>query len=545
MKKILVVFILLFSTIPVAKAEEIVNYPIWGENEQIVGKTNGEADFYTIILQQDQRVTFTFQHIGDARLEIWTAPKSTVSISIKDIPGDSSSHFVDLRKGTYKISIRDAIFSKKELEYAISYKLSEVGGYDLEKNDSIEFANPIPLDTRIVGNLDTTFYYTDDYYRVDLSDRSIITLQIDKLFNSQVNANLVGFTLYDKDLQKIGSNRVSYQYDGSVKQYVDAGTYYVKVENLNANEPSIDYAFTVSAEPVDPNILTETGKNINEKNAMELPFNTLLYGFFYDESRFGNTFDYYKITVPKEGTIQIRLNRELVGSHLRLLGDNNFHVFIGNREENTPTILETSVKAGEYILEATTSFAFNGTSPYTLLVRMQSFTDVAFSHLYYEQIEKIKNRKIINGYPDETFRPTNAIKREHVFKMLAAVDEIDFSKVRTVKEFSDVSETNPYYEQIKLMYESGIVDGDQGKMNPTSTLTRAQLAKILVNAFDLKMNGDVKGYTDVSPSDWSYKYIQILESNGIAKGSNGMFLPNDPVSRQHFTVFLARILESN
>ena len=50
---------------------------------------------------------------------------------------------------------------------------------------------------------------------------------------------------------------------------MDAGTYYVKVENLNANEPSIDYSFTVSAEPVDPNILTETGKNINEKNAMD------------------------------------------------------------------------------------------------------------------------------------------------------------------------------------------------------------------------------------------------------------------------------------
>jgi len=61
------------------------------------------------------------------------------------------------------------------------------------------------------------------------------------------------------------------------------------------------------------------------------------------------------------------------------------------------------------------------------------------------------------------------------------------------------------------------------------TTKRSLLAKLLVNAFDLKMKGEVKGFKDVSPSDWSYKYIQILVSNGITKGSfrTILFLANN------------------
>ena len=84
------------------------------------------------------------------------------------------------------------------------------------------------------------------------------------------------------------------------------------------------------------------------------------------------------------------------------------------------------------------------------------------------------------------------------------------------------------------MYEAGIVNGDNGEMKPKSTLTRAQMAKILVNAFDLKMNGEANEFSDVSPSDWSYKYVQILASNGITTGSNGKFLPNSPVTQPTF-----------
>ena len=169
----------------------------------------------------------------------------------------------------------------------------------------------------------------------------------------------------------------NYRFKGSIKQFVDAGTYYVKVNFSNANEPSVDYAFTVSAEPVDPTLFTETGKNVNERNAMKLPFNTLLHGFFYSDNQYSNSWDYYTIDVPKDGVIQIELNREQIGAHLRLTGDHNFEVQAGYYKV-TPTILESVIKAGTYNLAATPSIYFEGFSPYTLIVRMRSFMDVPF-----------------------------------------------------------------------------------------------------------------------------------------------------------------------
>ncbi len=78
-----------------------------------------------------------------------------------------------------------------------------------------------------------------------------------------------------------------------------------------------------------------------------------------------------------------------------------------------------------------------------------------------------------------------------------------------------------------------------------SNLTRAQLAKILVNTFHLKMNGQGKLFTDVKQTDSFYNYIQILASHGITTGENGKFMPNEAVTREHFSVFLQRTLRFN
>jgi hypothetical protein len=51
-------------------------------------------------------------------------------------------------------------------------------------------------------------------------------------------------------------------------------------------------------------------------------------------------------------------------------------------------------------------------------------------------------------------------------------------------------------------------------------------------------------FKDVSSKHDAYEYIQILASNGITTGSNGYFMPNAPVCREHFSVFLYRLFEN-
>ena len=90
MKKLLFILFFLFCTTTFTEAEELSIQPIWEENEQIQGTTDGTVDYYTISLEKDQRVTFTFQHVGDAKLQIWTSDNKAITISIKDLEGDRS-----------------------------------------------------------------------------------------------------------------------------------------------------------------------------------------------------------------------------------------------------------------------------------------------------------------------------------------------------------------------------------------------------------------------------------------------------------------------
>lgn len=64
------------------------------------------------------------------------------------------------------------------------------------------------------------------------------------------------------------------------------------------------------------------------------------------------------------------------------------------------------------------------------------------------------------------------------------------------------------------------------------------MAKVLVSAFGLDIQ---KGYifNDVFVNNWAKDYISTLYMNGITVGSNGKFMPNEPVSRVQYATFLS------
>lgn len=169
----------------------------------------------------------------------------------------------------------------------------------------------------------------------------------------------------------------------------------------------------------------------------------------------------------------------------------------------------------------------------------QEFTDVTKSHSNYEVIMEMQKEGIINGHEDGTFRPRQAISRMHVASLLNRA--ITLEPIRDAVEFKDVPKTHAYYEIIQKIQRAGIVDGSEDNYNPDASLTRVQMAKILVNAFDLKVKAEYD-FPDVSTNHWGSDYVRALYSNGITTGDNGYFNPNKPVSREHYAVFLHRLL---
>lgn len=187
-------------------------------------------------------------------------------------------------------------------------------------------------------------------------------------------------------------------------------------------------------------------------------------------------------------------------------------------------------------------YTYEETKKLTVLAKEASFIDVPVSHPYFKEIQLMKEMEIINGYEDHTFKPTASISRQHVAALIYR-SGISLEPIREKIEFADVPESHPYYTEIMALYQAGIIDGSMGKFNPNAALTRAQLAKILVNAFKLELQPvNVLPFADTD-NHWAIEYINILLSNEITTGSQGRFNPNDQVSRMHYATFMYRIIQ--
>lgn len=188
-------------------------------------------------------------------------------------------------------------------------------------------------------------------------------------------------------------------------------------------------------------------------------------------------------------------------------------------------------------------------SNYKIIVKNKlalNFTDVTLSHPYYTEIMTAASKGIINGYPTGKFEPNTLITREQLVNMLARTT-IDFTSVRDAVMFTDVPKTYRNYANIQKLYQAGVIDGNlkNRKFYPTESITRAELAMILVKAFKLEQQASTIAFLDVSKSDPAYTYIQTLASHGITTGDGkGNFNPKQKVSRQHFTLFMMRIMEN-
>lgn len=90
--------------------------------------------------------------------------------------------------------------------------------------------------------------------------------------------------------------------------------------------------------------------------------------------------------------------------------------------------------------------------------------------------------------------------------------------------------------------KNGIINGyDDGTFRPDNKVTRAELAKIIVGAFNVKSAG-TSDFADVTPGAWYVPYIDAASSSGIVTGYNGNFNPDSAVTRQDAAIMLYRAI---
>ncbi|QGG49673.1 InlB B-repeat-containing protein [Lysinibacillus pakistanensis] len=172
-----------------------------------------------------------------------------------------------------------------------------------------------------------------------------------------------------------------------------------------------------------------------------------------------------------------------------------------------------------------------------------TFSDVPRNHWAGTMIQTMANRGIITGFPDGTFKPDAPVQRQHVALMLTRALELEQRIEAEV--FNDIPENHLYFEEIGKVQQAGLFVGIDGNFRPKAYMTRAQMAKVLVLALNLTSASIERDtFYDVPITHWAHDYISILAANGITKGDNGSFRPNNPVTRAEFAVLLHRALNN-
>ncbi len=127
-----------------------------------------------------------------------------------------------------------------------------------------------------------------------------------------------------------------------------------------------------------------------------------------------------------------------------------------------------------------------GEDPYYTDSLEPPFNDVPSSHVFYHYIRFLKEMKISSGYTDGSFHPDENITRAGMAKFIvgALKERSIVCRYDMPLKFDDVDSSNKFYSDIQCLVELEIANGyPDNTFKPDDALTRGAAAKFISNAF--------------------------------------------------------------
>lgn len=200
-----------------------------------------------------------------------------------------------------------------------------------------------------------------------------------------------------------------------------------------------------------------------------------------------------------------------------------------------------------------------------------SFTDVPEGHKYYDALEFLKTRGIVDGYSDGTFRPDGTINRAEAMKIIvlgyykwteqefvaeaeppsaAEPESEDGTDLegggQTKPVFSDIADEwfAPY---VLEAHKKNIVGGyEDGTFKPENKINKAESLKIILLAFTVDETFADPGknpFQDVAFSSWYAKYVKYAKDKMIIEPDTyGNFNAATDITRGEFADMIYRTM---
>lgn len=126
--------------------------------------------------------------------------------------------------------------------------------------------------------------------------------------------------------------------------------------------------------------------------------------------------------------------------------------------------------------------------------------------------------------------------------LAAAMAFSSMAMAASPSDFTDIPD-NWAKEGIEHAISNGLLNGSNGKINPDSNLTRAEMAAIVNRAVKAIKAADVSSYTDVASDKWYYSDMGKALQMGTLKGSGNSMRPEDPITREETLAVLSRVIK--
>ncbi len=156
----------------------------------------------------------------------------------------------------------------------------------------------------------------------------------------------------------------------------------------------------------------------------------------------------------------------------------------------------------------------------------------------------------INGYPDGTVRPEATITRAEAASIFyrAMTEESRETYRSELNIFSDVADDAWYKDAVCTMAAAGIIKGyEDGTFHPDANITRAEIAAMVTRFTERGRSSETAAYkgifTDVKEGDWYATAVELANELGWAQGSDGLYRPNDNMTRAEVMTMVNRILQ--
>ncbi|MEC1747910.1 S-layer homology domain-containing protein [Schinkia azotoformans] len=170
-----------------------------------------------------------------------------------------------------------------------------------------------------------------------------------------------------------------------------------------------------------------------------------------------------------------------------------------------------------------------------------SFRDVSNHAFYYEAVTELAQRGVLGGYEDGTFKPKRPVTRAEAAKIIAFDLGLAYKNAYSYSPFHDVVASDWFYQPVTALTLAGGIGGyGDGTFRPNQTITRAEMASLLVKAYRLSTNRNVYlPFQDIPANSWYASAVKVLYANQVTSGKSAVsFAPNDAVTRGEMAAFV-------